>query len=188
MNNHERTVRPSGDRQYAVCFVCSGNICRSPMAEVVLRALVYDAGLGESVLVDSAGTGDWHIGERADRRTVAALAARGYDGTAHRARQFEPDWFATHDLVVALDRGHLRTLGSWAPTDRARKKLHLLRSFDPDLPMDTFGDELDVPDPYYDGTEAFSAVLSTIEVACTGLLDTLVRDGVGRSARGRAVG
>jgi protein-tyrosine phosphatase len=188
MNSHERTARQTVDEQYAICFVCSGNICRSPMAEVVLRAMVRDAGLDDAIRVDSAGTGEWHIGERADRRTVAALAAHGYDGSSHRARQFEPDWFSARDLVVALDRGHLRTLHAWAPTDRARQKLQLLRSFEPDLPRDALGRELDVPDPYYDGAEAFSEILVMIESACTGLLDSLLRDGVGRAARGRAAG
>ena len=95
---------------YRICFVCSGNICRSPMAEVVMADLVAAAGLADVVVVDSAGTGDWHIGERADRRAVAALAARGYDGATHRAKQFDPHWFRQRDLVIGLDRGHERTL------------------------------------------------------------------------------
>ncbi|CAM5654698.1 Putative low molecular weight protein-tyrosine-phosphatase [Streptomyces tendae] len=93
---------------YRVCFVCTGNICRSPMArEAVFRARVEDAGLDDLVEADSAGTGGWHEGEGADPRTVAVLAANGYrlDDTA---RQFQQSWFSRLDLVVALDAGHLQ--------------------------------------------------------------------------------
>jgi len=170
---------------FRVCFVCSGNICRSPMGEVVLRRIAEDAGLGDLVIVDSAGTGDWHIGERADRRTVAALSARGYDGATHRAKQFEPRWFAQRDLVVALDRGHERTLRSWAPTDVDRAKVRLLRSFEPGR-GDAAGPgggaasraaaaDLDIPDPYYSGPQSFDDVLAQVEYACTGLLDHVRR-------------
>ena len=84
--------RPAGP--YRVCFVCTGNICRSPMAEVVFRALVERAGLADRIEVDSAGTGDWHVGAGADDRALLALTAGGYDGAAHRARRFDPRWFA----------------------------------------------------------------------------------------------
>jgi protein-tyrosine phosphatase len=151
---------------YRVCFVCSGNICRSPMGEVVLRALADDAGVGERLRVASAGTGDWHVGERADHRTLAALASAGYDGTTHRARQFEPQWFADLDLVVAMDRGHERTLRAWAPHGHDRAKVRLMRSFDVDAVPAT----IDVPDPYYDGQAAFDEVLRQVEDACRGLL------------------
>lgn len=163
----------SPDGRFRVCFVCSGNICRSPMAEVVLRALAQEQGLDAVVLVDSAGTGDWHIGERADRRALASLQRGGYDGTAHRARQFDPQWFAERDLVVALDRGHERTLRAWAPDEAARESVRLLRTFDPALPDDATGALLDVPDPYYDGTAAFDEVLRVVEASCRGLLDTV---------------
>ena len=160
------------DSPYRICFVCSGNICRSPMAEVVMARLVDRAGLSAVVLVDSAGTGDWHIGERADRRAVQTLAARGYDGATHRAKQFDPAWFTdvdqVVDLVVALDRGHQRTLRAWAPDDTARDRIHLLRAFDPGVVGD--GHALDVADPYYDGLPAFERVLDQIEAACAGLL------------------
>ena len=156
------------DSPYRICFVCSGNICRSPMAEVVMARLVDRAGLSAVVLVDSAGTGDWHIGERADRRAVQTLAARGYDGATHRAKQFDPAWFADVDLVIGLDRGHQRTLRAWAPDETARGRIHLLRSFDPAVTGE--GHELDVADPYYDGLPAFEQVLDQIEAACAGLL------------------
>jgi protein-tyrosine phosphatase len=154
---------------FRICFVCSGNICRSPIAEAVLRQMVDEAGLAEVAEVDSAGTGDWHIGERADRRAVATLVGAGYPDDGHRARQFDTTWFATRELVIALDR-HQRTLRAWATKDTDRAKVLLLRSFDPALDPDTPASQLDVPDPYYDGPEMFRAVLEQIEAACIGLL------------------
>jgi protein-tyrosine phosphatase len=161
---------------YRVCFVCSGNICRSPMAEAVLDQMVNQAGLAEQVMVDSAGTGDWHIGERADRRAIQALLTAGYPVPAHRARQFEVAWFAERELVIALDRGHLRTLRAWAPTEADRAKVHLLRSFDPQTGPEAARSLLDVPDPYYDGQAMFTEVLGIIESAATGLLTRVVQD------------
>ena len=152
-------------RPYRVCFVCTGNICRSPMAEVVFRALVEQAGLSDRVEVDSAGTGDWHVGDGADPRTVRALADAGYDGSAHRARRFDPAWFAERDLVVALDAGRLRALRQVRDTAGAPTQIRLLRSFDP-----ASGDDLDVPDPYYEDRAGFARVLEQVERACKGLL------------------
>lgn len=163
------------DSPYRICFVCSGNICRSPMAEVVMARLVEEAGLADVVLVDSAGTGDWHIGERADRRAVQTLGARGYDGATHRAKQFDPHWFRERDLVIGLDRGHQRTLRSWAPDEAARERIHLLRVFDPAVGPEG-GHDLDVADPYYDGLPAFETVLDQIEAACAGLLSRVKQD------------
>ncbi len=160
---------------YRVCIVCSGNICRSPMAEVVLRELVAREGLSEAIEVDSAGTGDWHIGEQADHRALAALTQGGYDGSAHRARQFDPHWFAVRDLVVALDRGHLRALRSWAPNERDRAKVRLLRSFDPEL-ADRPDVDLDLDDPYDHGAEVFAETLRHVESACHGLLQHIRRE------------
>jgi protein-tyrosine phosphatase len=153
---------------YRICFVCSGNICRSPIAEVVLRALAEREGLAGALVVDSAGTGDWHVGERADLRAIKVLSGAGYDGAEHRARQFDPRWFAERDLVIALDRGHERALRALAPDAAARDKVRLLRSFDPAGGAER---ELDVADPYYDGPEEFGEVLLQVEAACEGLLD-----------------
>jgi protein-tyrosine phosphatase len=150
---------------YRIVFVCLGNICRSPMAEVVFRSRLAEAGLADRVQVASAGTGDWHIGEGADPRTLAALTTRGYDAGGHRARQFEPAWFDDYDLVVALDRRNLADLRAIAPVHR-RPDVRLLRSFDPDA-----GADLDVADPYYGGDDGFDAVLGVVERACTGLLE-----------------
>ena len=164
---------------YRICFVCSGNICRSPIAEVVLRAMAEREGLGEAIEVDSAGTGDWHVGERADLRALNVLTAGGYDGATHRARQFDPQWFAERDLVIALDAGHERSLRSWAPDDEAREKVRLLRSFD----ADAAGGDLDVADPYYDGPAEFGTVLSQVEAACEGLLEHVRREQAKTTAR-----
>src|SRR5271170_6985056 len=95
---------------YRVCLVCLGNICRSPMAETVLRASLAEAGLAEAVTLDSSGTGDWHIGEPMYAQARRSLARRGYDGSAHRARQFQASWVADRDLVLAMDAGNLGTL------------------------------------------------------------------------------
>ena len=146
-----------------ICFVCSGNICRSPSAEVVLRALVAEARLEDDIEMCSAGLGDWHVGEGADRRSLEALNARGYDGTRHRARQFEPAWFADHDLVVAMDRSHLRDLRRMAPAEDV-DKVRLLTSFGDDPTNE------DVPDPYYGGRDGFTNVLDVIESGCRALL------------------
>jgi protein-tyrosine phosphatase len=151
---------------YRLCFVCSGNICRSPIAEAVLRRLAVQEGLAEVVVVDSAGTGDWHVGEQADTRALRVLSDAGYDAAGHRARQFDPGWFGERDLVIALDRGHARLLRARAPDDEARGRVHLLRSFDPEA----ISGDLDVPDPYYAGEAAFREVLDQIEAACRGLL------------------
>jgi protein-tyrosine phosphatase len=158
---------PSGPT-YRVCFVCTGNICRSPVAEVVLRRMVEDDGLAGSVEVDSAGTGAWHVGDGADPRALAVLHAGGYDGSGHRARAFAPTWIAHRDLVVALDRGHLRALRALASDDTDREKIRLLRSFDPDAPPDA-----DVADPYYGDARDFAEVLDQVERACRGLLDAV---------------
>jgi protein-tyrosine phosphatase len=158
------------DAVYRIAFVCLGNICRSPMAEVVMRSLVVRAGLADRISVASAGTGDWHVGERADPRTVETLAGRGYDGSQHRAQQFDAGWFDRYDLVVALDRRNLADLLEMAPADR-RDDVRMLRAHDP-LAVDD-GD-VDVPDPYYGGPDGFTDALELVERACRGLLDDVV--------------
>lgn len=138
------------------------------MADVVLQALAKRAGLADRIASSSAGTGDWHVGEQADRRTIAALAARGYDGAAHRARQFTTETFQKADLIVALDRSHQRILESWARDDEERERIVLLLSFDR-----TATPQLDVPDPYYADQRMFDEVLVTIESALHGMLRQL---------------
>ncbi len=155
---------------YRVCFVCSGNICRSPIAEKVLAHRLASTELAERVVVDSAGTGGWHVGEPADPRTQALLMSHGYPST-HTARQWHPEWFGQRDLIVAMDTGHLRTLRRMAPDERARRALVLLREFDPDDDADA-----DVPDPYYGGPEGFEEVLAIVEAAMDGLLERIRED------------
>lgn len=141
-----------------------------------MRDIVTAKGYGSSIVVTSAATGDWHVGEPADPRTIAALTAHGYDGSRHRARQFESAWYPDLDLVVAFDRGHERVLRQWAPTEADQSKVQLLMSFDPE-PSGT----MDVPDPYYSDAAMFDTVLVAIERACVSLfrqLEPAIRQGV----------
>jgi protein-tyrosine phosphatase len=148
-------------------FVCMGNICRSPTAEGVMRALLREQGLDDVVQVDSAGTGAWHLGDPPDARATAAARARGIT-LAGAARQVTRTDFDDYDLILAADRSNLRDLRAVLPAE-ARAKLHLLREFDP-----ASGDgDLDVPDPYYGGDDGFEHVLDLVEAACRGLLDDL---------------
>ena len=128
-----------------VTAVCSGNICRSPIAEVVLRDAVERAGLGHAVLVDSAGIGAWHLGQGADRRSVAVLARHGYDGSQHQVRQITRDWIDLRRLAPDTD-------------------VRLLRSFDPDA------DDPEVEDPYYGSSADFERVLAEVESAAPGIV------------------
>jgi protein-tyrosine phosphatase len=146
-----------------ICFVCLGNICRSPTAEGVMHQLVAAAGLADRLTIDSAGTGDWHAGELPDSRTRHAAARRGLELT-HVARQFTRKDLDAFDLVLAMDRANLKHLRYMAG-ERTAPELRLLRSFDPTAP-----DGAEVPDPYAGGTQGFEEVLDQCERACAGLL------------------
>ncbi|MFD3733977.1 low molecular weight protein-tyrosine-phosphatase [Streptomyces sp. NPDC058632] len=161
---------------YRGCLVCTGNICRSPMAESVFRARIVEAGLDGVVEADSAGTDGRHAGDGADPRAVAVLEENGY-AADHTARRFDPSWFARLDPVVALDASHPRTLRRLAPTQRDADKVRLLRSYDPGA-----GDDLDVPDPYYGETDGFYACLEMVEAAGTGLLSSIREQAEGQAA------
>lgn len=154
---------------FRVCMVCLGNICRSPMAASVLRARVAEAGLADRVVVESAGTGGWHIGDGADHRARTTLRAAGYDDE-HTARQFEPKFYDDYDLVIAMDAHNLRDLRRLAPEHEIGERVRMLRSYDPDA-----GDDLDVPDPYFGGDDGFQLVLAQVERACEGLVAELRR-------------
>ncbi|MEU1496473.1 low molecular weight protein-tyrosine-phosphatase [Streptomyces sp. NPDC005732] len=160
---------------YRVCFVCTGNICRSPMAESVFRARLTEAGLDGVVEVDSAGTGGWHEGDGADSRTVAVLESGGY-GSEHTARRFRAGWFSRLDLVIVLDSGHLRDLRRLAPTPEDADKVRLLRSYDPGADGDP-----DVPDPYYGRLSDFQECLEMVEAASHGLLAAVQQELEGRA-------
>lgn len=142
-------------------FVCSGNICRSPTAEAVMRQLVSERGLDGEVEVDSAGIGDWHVGESPDRRAAAAALRRGVrlDGVA---RQVTPADFEDFDLLLAMDATHLADLRRLAPPGTSGK----VRMFA----------GADVPDPYYGGNEGFETVLDVVAAGCAKLLDELRQD------------
>lgn len=147
-----------------LCFVCMGNICRSPTAEAVMAHRLQEAGLAQRVRVDSAGTGGWHVGEPPDRRAAAELRRRGL-AVRGTARQFgEPD-FRRFDLILVMDRDNLRDVARLAPDRGAAGRVHLLRSFDP-----ASSGDLDVPDPYYGGTGGFAHVFDLVDAACGGLL------------------
>lgn len=147
-----------------VLFVCTGNICRSPTAAGVFRAMVERGGLGHRVTVDSCGTHDYHVGDAPDPRAIAHAARRGYDISGLRARMLDRDDFERFDLLLALDRGHERILKRQAPP-LAKDKVRLFMSYLPELRM------TDVPDPYYQGAEAFDHALDLIEHGCERLLE-----------------
>ncbi|HEU5037570.1 MAG TPA: low molecular weight protein-tyrosine-phosphatase [Nocardioides sp.] len=152
--------QPRRPGTYRVALVCLGNICRSPMAHVVLEERLADAGLDGRTEVTSSGTGGWHVGHPMDRRAAATLAGAGYDPTRHRARQWSGN--DELDLVLAMDADNLADIGG--RSDRVR----LFRDFDPLEP----GGE--VPDPYYGGDSGFEEVLAMVERTATALVDALV--------------
>jgi protein-tyrosine phosphatase len=158
---------------YRVCLVCLGNICRSPMAEVVLRSELERAGLAGRVEVDSAGTGDWHVGEPMDAGASDELTRRGYDGTRHRARQFGPSWFGHYDLVAAMDEANLRRLREMAPDRQEEGRVVLFTRFDPDRAGLLDGRDLGIPDPYGAGADQFALVFELIQGAAGGLVRQL---------------
>jgi protein-tyrosine phosphatase len=162
--------RPDGPYQVAV--VCLGNICRSPIAHVVLRRALERAGIGDRVEVDSSGTGDWHLGHPMDRRAAAALTTAGYDGSMHRAQQFTEQWFARHDLILAMDESNFRDVCALAPDEEtAGERVRMFREFDP---LSSFGD-VEVPDPYYGGDDGFAEVLRIVERTSEGLAEALAK-------------
>lgn len=145
-----------------VLFVCLGNICRSPTAEAIFRHKVEQAGLGDQVLIDSAGTGDWHIGKAPDPRTQQAALKRGYNLSALRGRQVRAEDLARFDWVLAMDSDNLANLKRLKRADSTATVDLFLRRFD--MPVN------DVPDPYYGGPEGFEQVLDLLEQACDALL------------------
>lgn len=156
---------------YQITVVCLGNICRSPIGEAVLRHRIEAAGLADAVAVDSAGTGDWHIGHQADPRSRDTLLTAGYPEWEHQARQITPNWFAGIDLVLAMDESNYANLADLIARSGQEPELRMMRSFDPALAhLPEPHPELDVPDPYYGGIDGFTEVLTMIERAADGLL------------------
>lgn len=149
-----------------VLMVCTGNICRSPSAEVVLRHMAGDAGLSDWISVDSAGTADWHTGESPSRLAVVAGQARGYDFTGVRARPLEAKDYQEFDLILPMDEGHYAILTKACPAD-ARNKIKMF------LEMAPQAGRVDVPDPYYGDITDYEYALDLIEMGCRGWINHL---------------
>jgi protein-tyrosine phosphatase len=146
-----------------VLFVCLGNICRSPTAHAVFQSQVDQAGLGNRIQVDSAGTGEWHLGKPPDKRSSSVASMRGYDMSSLRARQVSSGDFEEFDYILAMDNTNLADLQSMEPTGY-QGILDLFLSFDKQ------SDFTEVPDPYYGGTDGFDRVLDLVEAAASNLL------------------
>jgi protein-tyrosine phosphatase len=154
---------------YRIALVCLGNICRSPMAHVVLEDRLAKAGLDDRVEVVSSGTGGWHEGEGMDSRAAAVLRSAGYDPSRHVARTFNTDWFAENDLLLAMDASNRADMSDQAPTVAEQARVRMFREFDPEA---SEGDD-EVPDPWYGGNAGFAAVLAMIERTTDHLVEQL---------------
>ncbi len=159
-----------------ICFVCLGNIVRSPLAEHLFKHVAKEARVGDQYQVESAATGSWHVGERPDARMRRVAASHGlkYDG---RARQFQISDLDRFDLILAMDRDNYAHLLSMVRTPEQQGKIHLLREFDPEG-----GEYAPVPDPYYGGIEGFEETYRIVERSVRGLLEAL-REGKGLDRR-----
>jgi len=146
-----------------ILFVCLGNICRSPTAEIVFREIAAREAPDLDIQIDSAGTASYHVGAPPDSRTRQAALRRGYDMSALRARVVEAGDFGHFDLILAMDRQNLDVLQRLAPPG-ARARIRLFLEFAPD------SDTTEVPDPYYGGANGFEEVLDLVEAAARGLL------------------
>lgn len=165
------------DALFRIMTVCTGNICRSPMAQVVLADRFARAGLDGAVVVDSTGISDEEHGNPIDRRAARVLAAHGYPVPAHRARRISASDLAVSDLVLAMTGWHARSVRALARgradlADRVR----MYRSFDPDAPEGTPEYELDVDDPWYGDQAAFEATLAEIEAAADGVVQHVMAE------------
>jgi protein-tyrosine phosphatase len=145
------------NQKWSILFVCTGNICRSPTAAGVFLHFVKQAGLEDTIRVESAGTHDYHVGQPPDARAQDHARQRGYDLSELRARQVRKRDFAEFDVIVAMDRGHLEILQDNCPPEHQGKLRMLIKG-------------RDVPDPYYGGAEGFEWVLDLVEAACLALL------------------
>ena len=163
-----RAVAPeNAGHDVAVLFVCMGNICRSPTAETVFREHVKRAGLERRIRVESAGIGDWHVGQPPDERAIAHGRRRGYDLEPLRARQVRPEDFARFEWILAMDRRNLRDLDLLRPAE-FQGHLGLFLDLAPELGM------REVPDPYFGGAAGFEKVLELTERASAALLARIV--------------
>ncbi|MFJ6079436.1 low molecular weight protein-tyrosine-phosphatase [Pseudarthrobacter sp. NPDC092419] len=170
----------SASSPYRVIAVCTGNICRSPMVELMLREALKREGLDGAVVVDSAGTTGYESGRPIDPRAARRLAATQILSAGHVARKWEPQWFRDRDLILALDIDHYAWLSEAAPDQESLDKVRMLRSFDP--AMDG-RDRLDqgIEDPWYGGHADFDAVWHQIHAAIPGLIDHVRTAALGES-------
>jgi len=150
-----------------ILLVCLGNICRSPMAEGILRDMIAKEGLPWTT--DSAGTGDYHVGEAPDKRAVKAMKDRDIDISDLRARQLRPSDFEDFDLLLAMDASNLRNLQALAANSVLAKKAKLMMDFAPDHAL------REVPDPYFGGDEGFREVCDMLTIACRNLMNDVQR-------------
>jgi protein-tyrosine phosphatase len=150
-----------------ICFVCEGNIIRSPLAKNMFQHLAEEQGVSEKYQLDSAGTSAYHVGEKPDSRMRKVARERGFEYTG-RARQFRQEEVDHFDLILAMDRNNYQRLKSWAGTQTEETKIRLMREFDPQG-----GGDQDVPDPYYGGLEGFETTFDIVKRSCAGLLAEL---------------
>lgn len=167
--------RPAGDvagedRKIRVMFVCLGNICRSPLAEGVFRETVRRAGLADRFEIHSSGTGDWHVGQGADRRMRATARRFGVTLEEHCARQFAADDLATYDHIFVMDKENLHDVLYLDAEERFVGKVRLFREFDPEP------DDYQVPDPYFGGDEGFDRVYHIVERTSRRLVAALAQE------------
>lgn len=161
----DNALAATGQPPTAILFVCLGNICRSPLAEGIFRAVVRERGLEHSFHIESAGIGDWHVGAPPDPRSVAVARGFGLDIAHQRAQQVAREHFARFDLILGMDRANIRALRRLAPRE-AHDRIHLLIDYALDRPGE-------VPDPYYGTQESFAAVYRTIHEASEALVARL---------------
>ena len=165
MNQHD-DAKPS-----RVLFVCLGNICRSPAAEGIMRQMVEQNGTESDWEIDSAGIGNWHVGDLPDSRMRAHARRRGYELT-HHARQVRTDDFDRFDLIIGMDSCNVAALRRLAPSPEAEKKVHAMSEWFGHAGIATRYDH--VPDPYYEGAEGFELVLDLLESALQNLIDNSI--------------
>lgn len=171
---------------YRIITVCTGNICRSPMAQFCLARAVNEAGLGNDVSIDSAGVTAWEAGRPMDPRTAEELHNHGFaaaETRVFRAREFQPEWFADRDLVLAMDYGHYTELRSRAASSQERDKVRLIRSFDPSsahLPLEEQG----IDDPWYGTMSDFDSSYALIQASVPGVVQH-VRDALASAGGSR---
>ena len=159
----------SQTKKYSILFVCLGNICRSPAAQGVMQAMVDERGLTDRFLIDSAGTGGWHVGDLPDKRMRVHARPRGYELT-HRARTVQWSDFEDFDLIVGMDAANMSDLRHMAATPEQQDKVVMMGNYIRQYPHYDH-----VPDPYYEGSEGFELVLDLLEDACDNLLNQIIK-------------